>query len=407
MIYERTGKGTMTYWLHLFTGTTWKEFRQAGAAFTGFRQHHWQRARKVKPGDLFLCYMVGVKRWVGLLQVTGECYQDDKPIWGEEPFPVRIPVKPLALLTAETGVPMKQLEGQLSFFKKGAGSRQWSNYVRVSLRKYQEADGVTITHAVQEAQRNPVKRQVDAKKLNRSAQRRRPAHLYKTKISTDEGDVETVLSVPTNEEDEQGQETPSATNASTATQPTGTFHTEIQYRLLELGARMGLQVWAPKSDRGKVWNGHAIDKIPGLLRSLPTTFDNVTNRIVENIDVIWLSPQNRSAIVAAFEVEHSTAIYSGLLRMCDLLTMQPNIDIKLYIVAPDERFDKFKRELPRPTFACRKKPLHKVCGFISYSKLRNTLDSCQKVINIKHVKPEFLEDITERYDPAQEMEIWE
>ena len=53
------------------------------------------------------------------------------------------------------------------------------------------------------------------------------------------------------------------------------------------------------------------------------------------------------AIVAAFEVEHTTSIYSGLLRMSDLLTMQPNIDIKLYLAAPDERFTKFKNEVPR------------------------------------------------------------
>ena len=126
--------------------------------------------------------------------------------------------------------------------------------------------------------------------------------------------METVLSVPSNAEDEQDQETSPAVNANTAAQPTGTSHTEIQYRLLKLGSMMGLKVWALKSDRGKAWNGLTMDKIPGLLHTLPTNFDNVTNRIVENIDVIWLSPQNQHSIVAAFEVEHSTAIYSGLLR---------------------------------------------------------------------------------------------
>ena len=60
----------MKYWLDLFTGTTWKEFQKAGADVTGFREHNWKRAQGIKPGDIFLCYMTGVKRWVGLLKVT-------------------------------------------------------------------------------------------------------------------------------------------------------------------------------------------------------------------------------------------------------------------------------------------------------------------------------------------------
>ncbi len=163
---------------------------------------------------------------------------------------------------------------------------------------------------------------------------------------------------------------------------------------------MGLKVWAPKSDRTRLWDGRAISTIPNLLANLPTNFDNVTNEIVGNIDVIWLSEAN--AILAAFEVEHSTAIYSGLLRMSDLLTMQPNIDINLYIVGPDDRFDKFRKEIPRPTFSYRAKPLYRVCGFLPYSTLCGYLDDHDAVV--RHLRPEFLDDIAEFYDPADEVD---
>jgi hypothetical protein len=53
----------------------------------------------------------------------------------------------------------------------------------------------------------------------------------------------------------------------------------------------------------------------------------------------------------AFEVEHTTAIYSGLLRMADLLALQLNMDIRLHIVAPDEKRDKVLREIKRPVFS--------------------------------------------------------
>jgi hypothetical protein len=70
----------VNYWLDLFTGSTWQEFQAAGSKVTGFRDHNRKRASNIKPRDLLLCYLVGVKRWVGLLEVTGEQYEDDSPI---------------------------------------------------------------------------------------------------------------------------------------------------------------------------------------------------------------------------------------------------------------------------------------------------------------------------------------
>ena len=55
----------MSYWLNLYTGTTWNEFRQDGAKVTGFRHRMRNTVAKIKPGDVLLCYMTGVMRWVG------------------------------------------------------------------------------------------------------------------------------------------------------------------------------------------------------------------------------------------------------------------------------------------------------------------------------------------------------
>jgi hypothetical protein len=101
-----------------------------------------------------------------------------------------------------------------------------------------------------------------------------------------------------------------------------------------------------------------------MVGELPTQFNEATNRTIELIDVLWLKG---NSIVAAFEVECTTAIYSGLLRMSDLLALQPNLEINLFLVAPDERQDKVEQEILRPTFALREKPLAKVCGFIGFT----------------------------------------
>ncbi len=176
--------------------------------------------------------------------------------------------------------------------------------------------------------------------------------MYKLHKKVGDEEVETIVAIPT-EDDED--ERPEVIEAGAIT------HTEIQWRLLDLGSQMGMSVWAPKSDRNKSWNGKQIAEIPNLLDTLPIQFEAGTNRTIEQIDVIWLDAK---VFVAAFEVEHTTSIYSGLLRMSDLLYMQPSITIKLYLVAPDERYQKFTKEVPRPTFASSNKPLHTVCSFL-------------------------------------------
>jgi hypothetical protein len=378
----------VTYWLDLFTGTTWGEFRNAGARVTGFREHNWKRSQGIKKGDVFLCYLTGVKRWVGLLQVASERYRDTKLIWGEEVFPVRFKVEPIIMLPPEHGVPIDSLKNRLSFFTDETASGRWTGWVRSSPTKYKGEDGDIITAALQEAAKSPILRPVDAKKLSRSS------NLYKLRrkdAGADE-EAETVVSVPTDSEEE-------ADSAEDTAAASSVNHTEIQWRLLNLGSQMGLNVWAPRNDRGRAYLDRQIGKVTRLLESLPTQFDEVTTSTIENIDVLWL---RGNAIVAAFEVEHSTSIYSGLLRMSDLLTMQPNIDIKLYLAAPDSRFEKFKREVPRPTFASRSKPLHSVCGFLPYSELCKRLEEVKNVL--PYLKPEFIDEIAEFYDPKEEYE---
>ena len=135
---------------------------------------------------------------------------------------------------------------------------------------------------------------------------------------------------------------------------------------------------------GATWNRRCIGDIDGLKDRLPTQFEKNTNRVIEEIDVIWLQGQT---IVAAFEVEHSTSIFSGLLGTSDLLTMQPNITIKLYIVGPDERVTKFENEVVRPTFAARTRPLHSLCRFLPYSRLCERLEEAKNVI--RFLRPGF------------------
>lgn len=90
----------------------------------------------------------------------------------------------------------------------------------------------------------------------------------------------------------------------------------IQAELAKIGVEMGFRVWIPRNDRQKVLSYVHPQVRTAFLEVLPLNYDDITLKTIEQIDVIWL--KNRS-IARAFEVEHTTAIYSGLLRMADLL----------------------------------------------------------------------------------------
>lgn len=103
-------------------------------------------------------------------------------------------------------------------------------------------------------------------------------------------------------DDEDVADTPEPAEAAAAfKEPTAP--TEIQWSLLKLGSDMGLDVWVARDDRGRKWSGHRYSDLPRIRTELPHQFDEVTNRTVELIDVLWLKG---NAIVSAFEVESAT-----------------------------------------------------------------------------------------------------
>jgi hypothetical protein len=92
----------MTYWLDLFTGQTWQEFRDYGGSVSGFRKRMHNAVERIKPGDILLCYLTGVMRWVGALEVEDRS-RDKKKIWQFDDFPERLSVKPIVYCHPSTG----------------------------------------------------------------------------------------------------------------------------------------------------------------------------------------------------------------------------------------------------------------------------------------------------------------
>jgi hypothetical protein len=335
------------YWLDLFTPQTWDEFVKAGSSVSGFRESRWPYVQKIQKGDYLLCYLTGIGRWVGVLEVTStKPFKDSTPVWKDDVFPCRVKVKPVVELDPETAVPVRDMKNVLSAFKTAKSdsySLAWTGKFRGSPARWSQSDGEAVLEAVIEAAKNPIKRPVDPAKL-----KYRPKPTIATKIGP--------VTVP------ESESASDSVSPSTDATKEPTAHTEIQALLLQLGSEMGFDVWVAKNDRNRAHDGKKFADLPKMKASLPSQFDEATNRTIELIDVLWLKG---NAFIAAFEIESTTSIYSGLLRMADLLAMQPNINIPLYLVAPDERRDKVMEEVNRPTFSRLTPPLAEVCSYIS------------------------------------------
>jgi len=93
------------------------------------------------------------------------------------------------------------------------------------------------------------------------------------------------------------------------------------------------------------------------------------------IDVIWLKPATKE-IVSAFEIEKSTSIYSGILRMEDLARSIPECTCNFYLVAPNRREKEVLAQLARPAF--RDDLTDIALAFIPFDSLRDHCDALCK-----------------------------
>lgn len=120
-------------------------------------------------------------------------------------------------------------------------------------------------------------------------------------------------------------------------------HTTIQWKLIRLGLKAGAKVWIPKSDQERINKNYAFNDFEEEF----TTGIDIPIKYVNNIDVVW---KEGFRIDAAFEVENSTQIFSGLLRFSDLKIIAPNSNYPLFIVAPMEKRNRLIEQIRRPTF---------------------------------------------------------
>jgi predicted RNA-binding protein len=136
-----TESGDRTYWVQVFSRGTWREFLEAGAAATGFREHRRAKVNKLKPGDYLLCYLSKVGVWIAALEVVSQPYiERNKRIWRDELFPCRVDVRIVIQVSLADAVPIRDLWNKLSIFK----SNSWGAHLLGSPTRFGGKDAAVI-----------------------------------------------------------------------------------------------------------------------------------------------------------------------------------------------------------------------------------------------------------------------
>lgn len=179
------------------------------------------------------------------------------------------------------------------------------------------------------------------------------------------------------------------------TGPQDSVHVDAQASLIALGRMVGCSVWVASNDKTKLSQGSPLGT--ECLKSLPNMgLGGEATKAIGLIDVIWLK---KNAPLAAFEVEATTSVHSGLLRMSDLVELVPALNLDLYIVAPRDREDKVLREMSRPTF--RRIGLPDICRFVAIEDLHTLAEQVKGLGG--HINPSIIQKIAVALPDQQEI----
>lgn len=361
----------MAYYIDLFSPETYGAFASSDRKISGFRMRQLGTAASVKPGDKLICYMTKLSRWVGVLEVASNYFLDGTPIFqaAPDPFQVRFLVDVQVWLSPEQSIPIRHDScwKHLSFTREyNRNSSNWTGTIRNSLRRLSDEDGQYLEELLLKQKTAPKEfplSPLDKKKLQPSF------------VNSEAGPIS--VSIP----DDEGRASDRAGAEA--------GHVQMQAAIADIGDRMGFKIWVPRSDRQRVLEVWRPTSDAVLLERLPLNFDQVTLKIIENIDVLWI---RRRAIFHAFEIEHTTSIYSGLLRMADLMTLQPNLSIRAHIVAPAARRTKVLQEISRPVFSLIESgPMSESCSYLSY----DAVTALHGEKNLHHLNDSVLDEYAE------------
>ncbi len=313
------------------------------------------------------------KGLAALAAVAGKPFHSTEVVWDNSLFPYRIPIEFVHVLRKDQRVPIL---GKVRDTLTSAWGPKYGWGI-LNQQVLEDTQAENLIKAITSHPNSLAQIEADLATLLLDAKQEREL-LLKQKKPIERKRKERVL-LPAEELESKEEES---------------LHSQAESSLIKLGKTTGCSVFIASNDRNRIFQGKPLGE--ECLKSLPNLgLNEEAVRRIGLIDVIWII---KNTPVCAFEVETTTSIYSGLLRMSDLLSVVPSLKISLYIVAPKNRQDRVRAELTRPTF--QKIGLNEYCKFIPMEALQKLLSKVEGLQG--HIQPTIIDTIAAVFEEETE-----
>jgi len=312
---EQLKGALMQYWLWSVTRENWEILKDRRVWAT----HNQKIGEIVRKEDVFIFYVRGTHCFKGIFRASSDWYKTDKIVWDDEikenkkKYSYQVDIQPILLGEAK----YEDLISKLYFVEK---KHRPLSYMYLKGRK---GAPVNFGKPLQES---------DYKLISEEMKKRQIQVPLSPRIIV----TPTLTARPVIDEEQL-------------------THEEIEGILLELGNLLNFDTYT--ADKSKEYKGKRLGEISTLKEIPHFTYPRILDT-VRDVDVIWFKDDFPRY---CFEVEHTTDVSKGLLRLYQI----KELPSKFFIVAPSSRVSKFEAEI-------RKDPFYRVRSkytFRSYSEL--------------------------------------
>jgi len=264
------------------------------------------RVSEMKSGDRIVYYCKGDSVVKGIYEIVQSHFAKETQ-WPDSPFQFEIK----AIIELEEPYDFKLLVSSLELFENLPDRRKWGGVLQGTyntIRQLKDSDYRLIEESISQANKEILKDEQKAK-----------------------------------------EETPDYRQ-----------HLLLQYKIAEYGLKHGYRVHVAINDKNRIK-----ENLPGILDEIPQFHAEQIIRGARRVDVLFFQ-KDRDILTHAFEVEHTTNIYSGLLRLNDIAESYPSEEVKFIIISAESNREKFHDELDRPSFSLLKRH---GCDFYDYREV--------------------------------------
>ena len=144
----------MADYLVVTSPQNWKKTAEMGWKLLGLKSTRHNVATSLRKGDRLACYETGVKHFIAVIAIDGDCFEDHTPIWdgkkAGEDYPYRYPIKPIIAVEESQALDAVALSQELEFPKK------WGTHLSLAfqgnIKPIPPSDIERIAEALREAQ---------------------------------------------------------------------------------------------------------------------------------------------------------------------------------------------------------------------------------------------------------------